>query len=157
MLDAASGQLDRIRDRTWRRVPVRNHRDPVEAEQVGAAVRVGVEAVAQPSRRATDQKTTDAATSTAADLLAQRVHERFDRSFHELERDVSREAVADDDVGGPVQEIAALGVALETEIAPGEQLMGLESQLVSLLGLLADREQAHRGTGDAEDLLREDR
>ena len=66
---------------------------------------------------------------------------RLDRPLERLQRDVAREAVADDDVGLAVEQVAALGVAGEVEIARGEQLVRLERELVPLLRLLADREQ----------------
>ena len=57
----------------------------------------------------------------------------------------------------PSSSVAALGVALEAELARREQRVRLERQLVPLLRLLADREQAHVGPLDVEDLLGEDR
>ena len=65
------------------------------------------------------------------------------------------EAVADDDVGSAREQVAALGVAGEAQVARGEQLVRLERELIPLLGLLADREQPHLGPLDAENLLRE--
>ena len=65
-------------------------------------------------------------------------------ALEQLQRDVAGEAVGDDDVGRAAQQVAALGVAGEVE--PGrvaQQRVRLERQLVALLGLLADREQAH--------------
>ena len=42
-MDAPRAELDRAHDRTLRRVAVGDHREPLEAEQVAAAVRVRVE------------------------------------------------------------------------------------------------------------------
>ena len=58
-----------------------------------------------------------------------------------FERDVAGEPVGDDDVGGAVEDVAALGVAPEVEIGGREQRVRLERELVALLRLLADREE----------------
>src|SRR5207302_2279395 len=83
--------------------------------------------------------------------------QRPDRPLDRLERDVPGEAVGDEDVGRAFEDVAALCIAAEVEIGRRQQLVRLESQLVSLLRLLADREQAYLRAGDLEDLLGEDR
>src|SRR6266852_2205642 len=50
MVDAAGSEPNRVGDRAARRVPVRDHGQAPQPEQVGAAVRVGVEMGAQPGR-----------------------------------------------------------------------------------------------------------
>src|SRR6478609_3465749 len=47
VVDAPRREADRVRDRCLRGVPVGDHREPAQAEQVPAAVRVGVEMGAQ--------------------------------------------------------------------------------------------------------------
>src|SRR5205085_1805602 len=80
-----------------------------------------------------------------------------DRPLEELEADVSGEAVADDDVRRALEQLAALDIPAEAELARREERVRLERELVSLLGLLADREQAHVRLRDPEESLREDR
>src|SRR5690348_16857543 len=54
VLDAAGREPDRARDRLGRGVPVRDHGEPAQPEEVGAPVRVGVEMRPQAPRRRTD-------------------------------------------------------------------------------------------------------
>src|SRR5206468_9901136 len=132
------------------------HHEPAQAEEVGAAVRVGIEALAETPGGRTDEHPAEGARSAGGDLLAQRVEQGADRPLDRLERDVAGEAVGDEDVRGALEDVAPLGVAAEVEIGGGEQLVRLERELVSLLGLLADGEEPNRRPRDAEDLLRED-
>ena len=104
-----------------------------------------------------DQRAARLAAGGGNDLRAEPVQRRPDRPFEELERDVPREPVADDDVGRVREQPAALDVALETEVAGREQLVRLEGELVPFLGLLADRQEADRRAWDVEGLLGEDR
>ena len=81
------------------------------------------------------------------DLLAQeRRAARRSAPSSSFSVDVPGEAVGDEDVGRAAQHVAALGVAGEVEAlgASREQRVRLERELVALLGLLADREQAAR-------------
>src|SRR5947207_5165381 len=155
VVDAAGGEADRIRDRRPRGVAVRDHREPAQAEQVGAAVRVGIEAMAEPARRRADQQAAQLARRRRRDLCAEGVEDRADRPLEELQRDVAGEAVGHDDVGSAGEQVAPLAVSLEIEVARGEQLVRLERELVALLGLFPDREEAHPGLCDSEDLLGE--
>src|SRR5262249_57182979 len=104
-----------------------------------------------------DQKRAELASGGRADLLTELVQELADRPFEELQRDVASEAVGHDDVRCATKEFARLGIAAEVDGARREQLVGLQRELVSLLGLLADREQADGRSSDVEDLAREDR
>src|SRR6476646_490863 len=54
----------------------------------------------QAGRRRLDQRPARLAASGCGDLAAEPVERRPDRPLEELEHDVAREAVADDDVGG---------------------------------------------------------
>src|SRR5262245_13726117 len=105
------------------------------------------------ARRGPDQEPSDLAARRRADLVADAFEDRRDRAFEELEADVSGEAVADDDVAGPAQDVPALDVAAEVEVALREQRVRLERELVALLRLLADREQPHLGIVDLEHLV----
>src|SRR5690348_16368770 len=59
VLDAAAGQPDRVRDRGVRGVPVGDDGEAAQAEQIGAAVRVGIEALAQPPGSGPDEEAAD--------------------------------------------------------------------------------------------------
>ena len=97
------------------------------------------------ARRGPDQEAAELAPRGGADLVPDAFEQRPDRAFEKLQADVAGEAVADDDVAGVAQQIAALGVAAEVEVGRDEQRVGLERELVALLRLLADREQADPG------------
>src|SRR5579884_267770 len=149
VLGAARGEPDRVRDRTAAAASVRHHREAAQPEQVRAAVRVRVELRTEPPRRGADEEAAELSPRRRLDLVAQRVEELHDRALEELERDVSREPVGDDHVGGASEQVAALDVAAEVEaVFVAEQPVRLERELVSLLVLLADREQAQRRARD---------
>ncbi len=136
---------------------MRDHGQPPQPEQIGAAVGLGIESGAQSARGRADQQAAGLAPRRRRDLAAERVEHRLDRPLQQLQRHVAREAVADHDVRCPGEQVATFGVAGEAEIARGEQRVRLERQGVPLLGLLADREEAHLGARHIEDLCCEDR
>src|SRR5213596_2489260 len=104
-----------------------------------------------------DQQAADLAARGGADLVADALEDRRDRAFEELEADVAGEPVADDDVAGSAEDVPALHIAAEVEVALREQGVRLERELVALLGLLADREQPDLRIVDLEHLVGEDR
>src|SRR5687768_13390561 len=135
MLHSAGCQPDRVRDRPRRGIAVGDDRDSAQAEQVGAAVGVRIEPLAQVARSRADEETADLAARRSIDLVAQRVEQRLDGALHQLEGDVAREAVGDDNLAGAFEERPALDVAPEVEAASLEELMGLEDELAPLLRL----------------------
>src|SRR5207253_3343412 len=98
VLDAPSAQPDRVRDGAPRRVPVRDHDESAQAEEVCAAVRLRVEPLAQAARRRPDEQAAELARRGGRDLLAEGVEQVLDRPFEQLQGDVAGEAVGDDDV-----------------------------------------------------------
>src|SRR5581483_6916433 len=121
---------------------VGDHGEAAEAEQVGAAVGVGVEPRAEAARGRPDQEAAELAPGRRGDLLAERVEELPDRALEELQREVAGEAAGDDDVGGAAEEVAPLGVAAEVDAGRlAEERVRPDRELVALLRLLADREQ----------------
>src|SRR6266566_3161391 len=157
MLDAAGGEADRVRYRQTAGAPMRDYGQPAQPEQIRASIGIGIETLAEPARGRPDQQTAELGPSAGGDLVSQGTEDSGNRPFERLENDVAGEAVANDHVGGPFEQVAAFGVAPEVEVALlDQQAMRLERQLVSLLRLLADREQAHLRSEDAQDLLRED-
>src|SRR6266496_472298 len=113
MLDTPGGEQNGICDRTAGRVSMSDDGEPAQPQQVGAAVGVGIETVSQMTGCGPDHEPADFAASGGADLLAQPLHQRRNRPLQELQADVAREAVADDDVTRVAQEMAAFDVPSE--------------------------------------------
>ncbi len=90
-----------------------DHRKTAKSEQVRTAVGVGVEALPEPARGRSNQQAAELASRGRGDLRADALEDRPDRPFDQLEGDVAREAVRDDDVAAAQEEIASLGVACE--------------------------------------------
>src|SRR4051812_256289 len=116
VLDAAGRETDGVLDRARRGIAVGDHREAAQAEQVGAAIGVRIEAMPEVPGSRADQETADLAASTRGYLGAQAVENRANRPFQGLEDDVAGEAVGDDHVGGAAQDVAPLAVALEVEV-----------------------------------------
>src|SRR5436190_15176286 len=155
VLDSPRRKANRVGDRAARGVAVRDHREAPQSQQVRAAVGVGIEALAHPARGRPDQEPTELPAGRGGDLRTKRVEQRLDRPLEELQADVAGEAVANDDVGGALEQLAALDVAAEPKLARLEQRVRLECEVVALLRLLSDRQEADVGLRDAEDLARE--
>src|SRR6266536_2049568 len=157
VVDPPGGEANRVRDCPAGGVAVRDHGEAPEAQQVGASVGVGVEPVPETPRGGPDQGAAELAARGRRDIIAKGIQEIRDRPLEQLEDDIAGEAVGDDDVGGALEDVAALGVSSEVEIARRQELVRLERELVSLLGLLADREQPDLRIPDVEYLRGEDR
>ena len=142
VLDASRRQPDRVRDRHTRGVAVRDDDEAAQPQQVSAAVRLRIEARAEPPRGRPDQQSAELAARRPLDLGPQAVKHREDRALEQLQRDIAGEAVGDDDVRRALQQPAALDVALESQVAFREQPVRLLRRLVALRGLFADRQQA---------------
>src|SRR5207247_7379751 len=85
VLHAACGEADRVRDRPPAGVSVRDHGEPLQAEQVGAAVGVRVELRPETARGRPDQEAPELSLRGRGDLLAERVQELLDRPLEELQ------------------------------------------------------------------------
>ena len=96
-----------------------DHGEPAQAEQIGAAVGVGIEPLPQAAAPRAGSAGLRASRGSSWDLLAEPLEHRLDRSLEQLQADVPREAVADDDVAAAAQQLAALDVAAEVEVALG--------------------------------------
>src|SRR5262249_37663255 len=136
---------------------VRDHCEAAEAEQVRAAVGVGAEPAAEAARGGPDQQPPDPPAGRRGDLLPQRVAQVSDRPPEQLPRAVPWEAGRDDAARAAAQEVTALGVAGEVQVARRKEPVRFERELVALLRFLADREEADLWIADVEDLLRENR
>jgi hypothetical protein len=101
MLDSACAETDGIRDGNARARPVCDDDEAVEAEEIAATVRLGVEALTEPSRTGTDEQPAEPPRNGRAELRAQRIEECPDRPLQRLQSDVSGEPVRNDDIGPP--------------------------------------------------------
>src|SRR5687768_6129564 len=133
MLNSSGRHPHCICDCPLRRIAVCDDHDAAQSEQVGAAIRLGIESLAKVPRGGADEETADLSAGRAVDLVAERVEQRADRALHQLERDVAGEAVRDDDLSGALEQRAALDVALEIRLVLHEELVRLEHELASLL------------------------
>ncbi len=143
VLDATSSERmhSRSRSATSFRGAIRPAR---AAEQVCAAVGVGVRAGGKAAGGGPDQEPAQLAERGLRDLLAEALDHGADRPLERLQRDVAREPVGDDDVCGLASR-SRLRCCRRSERAGREQAVRLEHELVALLRLLADREQAYLG------------
>src|SRR2546430_2929426 len=130
VLHAAGGQPDRIRDRGAGRVAVRDHRQATQTEEIRAAVGVGIEAVAEAPGGRADEQAAELPRRGGGDLGAKRVEEGADRALEGLENDVAGETVGDDDGVGAAEDVAALRVAAEVQVACGGEVVRLARQPV---------------------------
>src|SRR5262245_43374470 len=88
---ATVGKRDRVRDGAAARGTVAYDRQAAQAEQVGAADGLGVEAAAQVAEARADQQSAHLRHGAGADRVADRRDQRARRSLHQLERDVAGE------------------------------------------------------------------
>src|SRR3954469_22053715 len=154
---ALRGERYRVRDRRPRAVPVGDHGQAAKPEEIGAAVGLGIEPLAQLPGCGSDQQPAGFPARRRRNLRAKRLEECLDGALHQLQRHVSGESVADDDVGRVRQELTPLHVPDEVEAALFEQGVRLANESVPLLRLLADGEERDGRRRDPEDLGREDR
>ena len=137
---------------------MRDHDDAAQAEEVAAARRLGVEprpqAASPPGRirrPPSFPRVVDSSSERSATSRLRIVPSRVLRATLPVKPSHTITSAS------PSSKRAPFDVALEVERARLEQRVGVERQLIPLLGLLADREQAHPGPVDPEHLLREDR
>src|SRR2546430_17205768 len=109
---------------------MRDDDEAAQPEEVRAAVSLRVEAVAKPSRSRPDQQAAELAERGGRDLSAEPLQQDRDRPFERLQADVAREAVGDDDVSRLDEQLAALAVAGEVQLALHEQAVCFERELV---------------------------
>src|SRR5262249_54385641 len=98
VLGADRREPDRIRDGDPRARAVRDDDEAAKAEQIGAAVGLGIESLAQATRSRADEDAADLPAQRGPDLRAEGVEDALDRSLEGLQRDVAGEAVRHDDV-----------------------------------------------------------
>ena len=97
-----------------------------------------VHAALKPPERPARQQVPEARRERPLELLAQQRLDHLDEPLADLERNVAGEAVADDDVGQPGEQVARLDVADETRVGSLQAAVGVAGQLVALRRFLAD-------------------
>ena len=91
------------------------------------------------------------------EVLAQGAEDEAGDALEELDHHVADEPVAHDDIGAVLDQVVRLDVANEMEVERRQLGVGLAGQLVALLNLLADVEEADPRVRHVEDVLGEDR
>ena len=135
---------------------MRLDRDRAQADQVRAAVGLGVDLVAQRAELRPQQQAAELALPGRRGGLADLVEQPGAGALEQLEHDVAGEAVGDDDVDRAERDVAALDVAGEAQArVVGQQPVGVDHEAVALALLVAVREQADARLVDAEDAGRE--
>ena len=125
------------------RVAVRLDRDRPQPDQVRAAVGLGIDLVAQRPQLGPQQQAAQLALPRRRGGLADLVEQPGARALEQLEHDVAREAVGDDDVDRAERHVAALDVAGEDQPrVVGQQPVGVDHEPVALALLVPVGEQA---------------
>ena len=118
-----------------------DHADAPHAQQHRSPDVVGTHLVGQRRQQA---ERFGARRPAVGEPVQNQAHEVRRRALQRLQQHVAGEAVGDHHVGGAVEHIAAFDVAVEVDhVVRSEQLVGFFDEQVSLLGFLADRQQAH--------------
>ena len=119
---------------------------PRRPSRIAPPTRVRVHARAEAAERGSQQQPARGRDRAGARGAADRVADRARGALQRLQGDVAGEAVGDDDVGRPGEQVAALDVADELDpVGRGQALVGRDHVGVALLLLLADREQGDPG------------
>ncbi len=139
---ARCGQADRVGDPLGGGAAVGHDRDSAQAEQDRPADRVRIHRSAQPAEGGAQQQTPRGGERAGARGGANRIRHRPRGPLQGLQGDVPGEAVGDDHVGLPAQQVPTLDVADEADsLSLGQSLMRRDHVLAPLLLLLADGEQ----------------
>src|SRR5260221_2043752 len=134
--------VDRAPERAGSARAVADEAHAVHPEERCRTVLLPVDARAEPRQGPSHEQRAKHGQRVALDLLAHGTAEERGRALCGLQQYIAGEAVRDDDVAGPREEIAALDGADEVEVPRGfEERQHLLHELVPLALLLADREQ----------------
>jgi hypothetical protein len=150
----ARRDADRRRDPARPEGPVRDDDELAQPEEDRAPLTLGVHAVADAAQRRADEQAAGARPHGGGRRVAHGAHHRRRRALHDLDGDVPREAVRDDDVRFARGDPEALDVPRELQgtLRRGrrEQLVGREQPGRPLRRLLAVGEQRDPGPRDPE-------
>jgi hypothetical protein len=121
---------------------VADNAQPVESDERSPAIFGRVNAPPEPAERLPRQQVSDAGAERRRQFLVQQRLHRVDQPLADLQRHVSGEAVADDDVDVASVHVAAFDVAGKIDGCGLEQLVGVAGQIVSFTLFLSDRQQS---------------
>jgi hypothetical protein len=116
-----------------------------------------VEDVPDPGDPGSQQEIREAAPQRSPELVPEQVEDEGREALEELDDDVARDRVGDDDIGQVACHVLALDVADEAQPRGVEELGRPLDPEIALALLLADREEGHPRVADADDALGEDR
>ena len=146
-----------VADHPPRGAPVGDEDRALDAQQRRAAEALVVEAIADAADAGLHEEVAERAPGRAAELVAQCREDEAREALEELDGHVADRCVADDDVGEVGDEVLALDVADEAQVAGRDEHRRVLDPLLPLATLFADREQGHGRLVNAEHLLAEDR
>src|SRR5438552_6577999 len=135
------GHADGVLDGARRGTSVTNDRRSLHPQERHTPVLGIVDLLAKPPERRAGQEVPEPRPDRLPDLLPQEMENRLGGAFDRLQRDVADEAVADNDVGLAIEDIAPFNVADEVEGRLLQDPEGLPCDLVALGVLLADTHQ----------------
>src|SRR5450759_1471349 len=138
------------------RAPVPDETGPVHAEKRRAAVLAVVEAFLEGTEGVLRKQKAHRRLKAAGDLLFERLLHEVREALGDLEDDVSREAVRDDDVDVTAVNVAALDVPDETEAGLLQEAERFLHDIRALALLLAHGHEADLRLLDAKNFLREE-
>lgn len=150
-LGELGGDADAVEDGFFVGRPMAYDADAADAEEGGAAVLGVVEALLPGLEGLLGEESADLRSDGGAQVFAEGGADEFGQAFAGLEGDVADEAVADDDVGAAIEEVAAFDVADDVEAGGAKKGEGFPGLGVALGVFFADGEQADAGVGDVED------
>src|SRR5215510_4923472 len=144
LLDERGDRVDRAPERARSARAVADEADAVDAEQRRGAVLLPVDARAQARERALHEQGAEHGERVLLHLVAHRAAEEARGALGGLQEHVAGEAVGDDDVAGPLEQVAAFDGADEVQMPRRlDERQRLLHELVALALLLADRQQPH--------------
>src|SRR6266571_500391 len=144
-----SGGADRVRHGEWGRSSVTDDTDAVDPEQGRAAVGGIVGPAANPLQGRHQQAARQLQPERSGQLLLDHVPHHVGDAFPQLQHHVAHKAIADDDVGLALEQLAALDVAHKAKASGGEQGKGRARELAALGVLLPITQQSHLWMSDA--------
>src|SRR5436190_12675668 len=143
----ANGILNRIRIRP----AMTDNGNSLDAKQRSAAEFGIIQTPLERAKRVLRENSADLCRKSAVQFLAEHFDERFEQSFAEFQRDVSRETIADNHVDITFEDVSTFDVANEID---GSKPQGFECflrQLVPFRVFFTDGEQTDARSPNAED------
>ena len=150
------GDAHGIADHASRGAAVRDEDGAANAEQRRTPQSLVVETLPDAADAGAHEEVADRTPRRAPELGAQGREDEARQALEELDGHVADRGIADDHIGQVRDEILALDVADETQVAGRDEGRGVLDPLLPLAALLADGQQRDGGLMDAEYLFAED-